>query len=690
MNWSHAVYVTTAVACLAGCAGYENVDAKADAEAAPVAIPDVASQADPEQYRISVEIPVDDVTIERGENLDVDALLDERTSFTASDFHLREVVLIARSRRGGSAELLVGEWASGAVDIPEGTVESWYEVRIPAADVGEAGVEWVVDFTGTLDLNLLVAVLEPRSALLAAATATVREVAVEDNTPVVQPEEPLAEPSVEVVQSVEVVEPVTATPTVVREVAVVEQPVYRTQTVYRYVDRPVFSYRVSWIYDQARYYVFRNHGGWTYRYFPGTWDWRCFNPSFRLPIRHYHHDRNRHRADRHDGRRYERRDRDDHRHGDRDLRRSDRARDVRGRHAGDDRDRRGVRPRGDEIRAVVSRPRALRRMVDPGHPRIQLAIERRAPAGVEENRRTSPQLRTLRGTGQLPNNVRDAVSSRAERPEGGTNPRSRAFQQRDSGVAGSPVRIVASPPRVGEANARRAATNDRSGSDRSARPRSFERRETRQVEPRTTAADAARRQITRPTVASRIETSEPPRDGHNARTRAFQRRPEQRAPARTGSTRTTTASSRTTPAQRTFQREADPRRAATATRSTQPRTHEPRRTVTSTTYRQRSVERDDGNARTRAFQRRPVVEPDRQRSQPGAQSRPRSTPPVRSIPPRETRPTSRPQRTAPARNPSQRERIAQRAPVPTKNDAGSGSRSDQGGRPNARTAFERR
>ena len=713
MDWSRALGTGIAVGCLAGGVACESVDARVDDEAAPETIPEVAPEAiavvapqtdsevvpqansevvpeaDPEQYRISVEIPVDDVTIARGENLDVDAMLDERTAFAAADFHLREVVLVARSRRGGSAELLIGGWASGAVDIPLGDAGSWYEVRIPAADVDDAGVEWVVDFTGALDLNLLVVVLEPRTELLAAATATVREVVIEDEVLIDEPVV-VEDPSVEVVQAVEVVEPAVATPTVVREVAVVEQPVYRTETVYRYVDRPVYRYRVSWIYDPARYYVFRDYGGWTYRYFPGTWDWRCYNLSFRLPSHHHHRDSHRHRADRHDRRRFDRRDRDDHR-GDRDRRRGDRDRDFRGRRDGDDRDRRGVRPRGNETRAVVSRPRAVWRQVDPGHPRIQLATQRRTEPRVEEGRRTNSRLHVSQGTRQQPN-VRATASSRMERA---TNPRPRSFQRRDAGMATSPTRNVASPPRVEDRDTRRPATNARAVTDRNARTRSFERRAAQQAEPPPTATTPPRPRIQRPPVASRTETSEP---RGNARTRAFQRRPEQRPPVRTAPP-VAAVSPRTTPVQqRSFQRQADPRRAApTVTRSAEPRrTQESRRTVPSTANRQRATGSDRGNARTRTFQRRPeprVTEPQRQRVQPRVQSRPSSMSPVRATPPRETsRPSSRPQRAAPSRNTPQRERPAQRAPAkPQQTESASDARRDEGRRSNARTrAFERR
>ena len=745
MDWSRALGTAIAVGCLVGVAACESVDARVDDEAAPEVIPEVAPeaiavvvpeatpgavpevipeaapQADPEQYRISVEIPVDDVTITRGENLDVDAMLDARTAFDAADFHLREVVLIARSLRGGSAELLIDEWASGAVDIPLGDAESWYEVRIPAADVGEAGFDWVVDFTGALDLNLLVAVLEPRSALLAAATATVREVAVEDEVPAGEPVVVVEDPSVEVVQSVEVVEPAVATSTVVHEVAVVEQPVYRTRTVYRYVDRPVYSYRVSWIYDPARYYVFRDYGGWTYRYFPGTWDWRCYNLSFRLPSRHHHHhSHHRHRADRHDGRRYDRRDRDDHR-GDRDRRRNDGDRDMRRRDGNDrDRDRRGVRPRGNESPAVVSRPRALWRQVDPGHPRIQLATQRRAEPRVEEGRRTNPRLRISQGSGQR--TTGNPATSRIEPADRSANPRLRSFQRRDAGVATSANRNIAPLPRDEATNTGGSATNHRNATTRNARTRSFERREAQQGEPRAMVTATTRRPVQTPT-ANRVETPEPRVDGLNARTRAFQRRPEQRTPVRTASPRTTPVQQpvvredgpragedarRSNPRTRTFQREASPRSAApTVTRSVDQRTQQPRRTVTSTANRHRSAERETGNARTRAFQRRSeprVVEPQRPRPQPRVQSRPRSTSParstsptwsahVRSTPPREaSRPSSRPQRAAPTRSTPPREPPVQRAPSsPQRSDSRSDTGSDDGRRSNARTrAFERR
>ena len=753
MNWMHALgplgrntvspratglaalVAAIAVGSPAGCAGYENVDVEVDDEAPPVAIvevasavdaasevdvarevdvapeADVAAETDPEQYWISVEIPVDDVTIERGENLDVDAMLTERTAFKAGDFHLREVVIIARSRRGGSAELIVDEWASGAVDVPEGTADSWFEVRIPAADVGEAGVDWVVDFTGALDLNLLVAVLEPRTELLAAATATVREVVVEDQVPADQAGE-----AVEVVQSVEVVEEPASTQTVVKDVAVVEQPVYRTKTVYRYVDRPVYSYRVSWIYDPARYYVFSNYGGWSYRYFPGTWDWRFYDLSFRLPSRHHHHDRHRHRADRHDGRRYERRDRDDHR-GDRDGRRRDRDRDFRDRRDGDDRDRDrpGVRQRGSEGRAVVSRPRATLRRVDPGNPRVRLATQRREEPRVEEGRRTNPRLRAQRND---PPSSRARVTDRtAQGVARATNPRTNPFQRRNPGA-------TTRPGAEADIGRQGAATNP-TPTVRNARTHTFQRRPEQQ-----TTARAATPPVR--TLSPRGRTASPPTRTASPRTT----NPRVRTPTPTVDAQDRENTRRYNARTRTFQREAD---RPTVVRST-PRAVEPRRTAvsrrstTSNVDRRRTAdaERADAGTRsgpravTRTFQRSSeprVVERPRPRTEtPSPQSRPRYTArptpprqipssasrPQRAAPSRQT-PRATPQRAAPSRQTSrptpqravptrqtsrpapQPNRPAQRPPAKPQSDSGSDARSDEGRRSNGRTrAFERR
>ena len=191
-----------------------------------------------EDYRISVEIPLEELQVAEAEILKVNELLAERTGFNAEDFQLDEVVLIARSDAEGdaNAELLVLEWRSGQVAIPPGGEDDWFEVRVPAPDEDNGGA-WLLDITGTATVNLLVAVLEPRPA---------------------------------------VVEKIAHTKTV-----------YRTRTVYR--DRAVYprSYHSYWIYEPSRYYTVHYHGIWPYRYFIGPWDSRYYDLAYRPYRYHY-------------------------------------------------------------------------------------------------------------------------------------------------------------------------------------------------------------------------------------------------------------------------------------------------------------------------------------------------------------------------------------------------------------------
>lgn len=87
--------VTTAACAalaLAACAGQAGTTAPAD-------------EAD---YRVSVEIPLNELHVAEGEILRVNELLDERTDFDAKDFLLDEVVVVARSNGDveASAEVL--------------------------------------------------------------------------------------------------------------------------------------------------------------------------------------------------------------------------------------------------------------------------------------------------------------------------------------------------------------------------------------------------------------------------------------------------------------------------------------------------------------------------------------------------------------------------------------------------------
>ena len=185
-----------------------------------------------EDYRVSVEIPLDAMHVAEGRILQVDELLDERTSFDAEDFLLDEVVLIARSNGDAeaNAELLVVEWRSGQVAIPAGGDDDWFEVRVPAPEE-DLGGAWLLDIHGNATVDLVVAVLEPRPRLVSEA-----------------------------------------------------RTVYRTTTVYR----PARTVReVFWIYDPDRYYVYHFHGVWPYRYFIGPWSYRYYDLAYRPHRYHY-------------------------------------------------------------------------------------------------------------------------------------------------------------------------------------------------------------------------------------------------------------------------------------------------------------------------------------------------------------------------------------------------------------------
>ena len=193
---------------------------------------------DADDYRISVEIPLDGTEFEGEQIVRVNELLDERTEFDSSDFQLDEVVLVARSEGAaddpdvaGRAELLVLEWRSGAFDIPPGSEGDWYEVRLPAPDEDPGGA-WLLDVTGDVTVDFLVVVMEPRPRVVA------------------------------------------------------EKTVYRTRTVYRTVDGHRHAYPTYWIYDPTRYYVYHYYDDlWPYRYFTGVWDFRYYHVGFRP---HYH------------------------------------------------------------------------------------------------------------------------------------------------------------------------------------------------------------------------------------------------------------------------------------------------------------------------------------------------------------------------------------------------------------------
>ena len=364
---------------------------------------------DADDYRISVEIPLDGTEFADEQILRVNELLDERTEFDSSDFQLDEVVLVARSEGAaddpdvaGQAELLVLEWRSGAFDIPPGSEGDWYEVRIPAPDEDPGGA-WLLDVTGDVAVDFLVVVMEPRPRVVA------------------------------------------------------EKTVYRTRTVYRTVDGHRHAYPTYWIYDPTRYYVYHYYNDlWPYRYFTGVWDFRYYHVGFRPHYHRFgiyhgpHYDtvvwRDRYRADR---RRY--------RHG-----RAAVAWKLHG--AGDARPRAryealkrsNVRLRTfhdqDAVPATAAEAPAARPAADSARERY------------EQAKRTHPRLRQFhRNRGSASN----APQEDAARPVSGLNrARSDRVQRSSASQRGSPTATRQAAPRAATAPPSRGLGNDYGASER--------------------------------------------------------------------------------------------------------------------------------------------------------------------------------------------------------------------------------
>ena len=500
------------------------------------------------------------------------------------------------------------------------------------------------------------------------ATATVQKVAVGEPEPAPEAAVGDAEPvrangvfEGEIVTSVEVVDATTAADypvqvstvdNVVENVEIFERPIYETRTVYRVVDRPriVRTYHTSWIYDPARYYVFRDYGGWTYRYFAGTWDWRCYDLGFRHPRRHQ-------RSQRHNSRdsRDHRSHRDDRHRGDRD-RRDDRG-ERRDRHRGD-RDRRDDRgERRDRHRSGTTRVRR----VDPTHLRQRVASRRNVELrhrnhqnGSERGLPRNPRLRALheqaRSTRERTQANR-APSVRREGDEQRVNPfkgqtRTDAITFRREAAPRTPARTTPTPtvaPSRHNSETRRTArpshTVDPRGIIEPGRPAEARRRAEPRAEPR--QGNAVTRSVTPPSAPTRATGERWSQEVRpNARARPFEREAQRRSSTVTS-----------------------PRQAV-----------EPRR-APAVSSRQARPEDRGGNARTRVFNRQaepripapvnsarsqdrppaqgraPVQSRAAAQGRAPAQARARSVEPVRSAPPRQAPPrqvSPRPSRSQPS------------------------------------------
>ena len=495
-----------------------------------------------EDYRISVEIPLEELQVAGAEILKVNELLAERTGFNAEDFQLDEVVLIARSDAEGdaNAELLVLEWRSGQVAIPPGGEEDWFEVRVPAPDEDNGGA-WLLDITGAATVNLLVAVLEPRPA---------------------------------------VVEKIAHTKTV-----------YRTRTVYR--DRAVYprSYHSYWIYEPSRYYTVHYHGIWPYRYFIGPWDSRYYDLAYR-PYR-YHYGPI-YRSHRHS--------RPGHRYGHRGVRdahgRSGAA--VASRRISADL----VRLRRDHPRLRVMHQRqeprrpgdAIARFEEAKrtHPRL------RAFHNPERRRQTSPGVTGAQRTGgnsrpRAPASQRNAISRRDVAPQRRNtarptappdNVRSRALRRPERNATASPQ-----PPTA----QRRSAT-------RPAAPPSTRNRVPRQAERRAMAPPrppVARRAAPTP---SQVQQRPP----SNVRTQQLRRGSSAVQPTRSPTPQRSVQPTRTNARMRSFERQPRahiaPARVAPRTPATSPR--QPSRAAQQRSSAPAAERPTRSNPRRPAFERR--------------------------------------------------------------------------------------
>ena len=460
-----------------------------------------------EDYRISVEIPLEELQVADAEILKVNELLAERTGFNAEDFQLDEVVLIARSDAEGdaNAELLVLEWRSGQVAIPPGGEEDWFEVRVPAPDEDNGGA-WLLDITGAATVNLLVAVLEPRPA---------------------------------------VVEKIAHTKTV-----------YRTRTAYR--NRAVYprSYHSYWIYEPSRYYTVHYHGIWPYRYFIGPWDSRYYDLAYRPYRYHYGPIYRSHRHSR-PGHRYgNRRARDAHG-------RSGAA--VPSRRISADL----VRLRREHPRLRVMRQRqeprrpgdAIARFEEAKrtHPRL------RAFHNPERRRQTSPGVTRVQRTGgnsrpRAPASQRNAISRRDVAPQRRntarpavppSNARSRVLRR--------PERNATAPPQP--------PTAQRQSATRPAAPPNIRNRVPRQAERRAMAPPrppVARRATPTPSQVQRRSRS-------NVRTQQLRRASSAVQPTRQRSVQPTRSNARMRSFERQPRAHTAPARVAPRTPTTSPR-----------------------------------------------------------------------------------------------------------------------
>ncbi len=605
----------------------------------------VSHEAEVADYRISVEIPLDELHLADAEILKVDELLNERTAFDAEDFQLDEVVLIARADGGasGNAELLVLEWRSGQIDIPEGSEEDWFEVRIPAPEE-DLGGAWLLDVTGGVTVDMLVAVLTPRPQLVAAYDET--------------------------------------------------RTVYRTSRTTVYRDRVVYprTYHVHWIYDPSRYYVYHYHGIWPYRYYIGPWEYRYYDLSYR-PYRYHYGPIYRARPH---GYRYRGRIRDVRpaRSVAREFRRIDpelvklRRNHPRLQPFRQSVERRRANPRPG--RRVGSGDVALQsRNAIPRQPRSRSA-QRTTGAAARRDSGASPGSRAA----DLNRLQRNPQSTRTRASTAAGEPRQRVLRQAERRPAATTQRQAA-PPR--QAQTTRSAPPVRSRApQRQATPSRSSARQSQAVGNASTRASSVRNRAPQrqaaPTRRAQT-TSNAPRATPSVRSRAPQRQATPPRSAARQSQAAGNARAATSPTRSSSVRSRVPQRQAAPTRRTETTSNAPRATPS---VRSRAPQRQATPPRSPARQSQAIGNAPRTVS-PARSSSVRSRPsPQRTAPARSPRQTpvvrNTPRATAPSRSDastrtlSQSSRRAAPAPVARRQaPARPQSRAESPRRSNART-----
>ncbi len=134
----------------------------------------VAAGADA-NTRDTVEMHVQlhlDQTLVDGSNVRIDDLLESKTTLLASDYALDRVTITARSDDRAAVALVVDEYETTFVALPETTDAIWHETTLRAPVEGASG-SWYLQTQGDITVASLDLALIPLTTDVVAANATV-------------------------------------------------------------------------------------------------------------------------------------------------------------------------------------------------------------------------------------------------------------------------------------------------------------------------------------------------------------------------------------------------------------------------------------------------------------------------------------------------------------------------------------